>query len=61
MIETPEITPSEVLNQSIEVIDVDKAPAGAIDDSLARAVAKEAKLNVPLGIITPLDVSRAPK
>jgi NitT/TauT family transport system substrate-binding protein len=44
-----------------KVIDVDKAPAGAIDDSLARAVAKEAKLNVPLGIITPLDVSRAPK
>jgi NitT/TauT family transport system substrate-binding protein len=44
-----------------KVIDVDKAPAGAIDDSLARAVAKEAKLNVPLGIITPLDVTKAPK
>jgi NitT/TauT family transport system substrate-binding protein len=46
---------------SAKVIDVDKAPAGAIDDSIARAVAKEAKVNIPLGIIKPLDVTRAPK
>lgn len=46
---------------SAKVIDVDKAPAGAIDDSIARAVAKEANVNVPLGIIKPLDVTKAPK
>jgi NitT/TauT family transport system substrate-binding protein len=44
-----------------KVIDMDKPPAGAIDDSIARTVAQEAKVKVPLGIIKPLDVSKAPK
>ena len=44
-----------------QVIDVDKAPAGAIDDSIAVAVAKEAGKAVPLGVIKPLDLSKAPK
>ena len=44
-----------------QVIDVDKAPQGAIDDSLAVTVAKEASQAVPLGVITPLDISQAPK
>jgi NitT/TauT family transport system substrate-binding protein len=44
-----------------QVIDVDKAPEGAIDDSLAVAVAKEAGQAVPVGVITPLDISQAPK
>jgi NitT/TauT family transport system substrate-binding protein len=43
-----------------QVIDVDKAPEGAIDDSLAVAVAKEAGQTVPLGVIKPLDISKAP-
>jgi NitT/TauT family transport system substrate-binding protein len=45
----------------VNVIDVSKAPAGAIDDSVARAVAQEAKATVPLGIIKPLPASKAPK
>jgi len=44
-----------------QVIDVDRAPEGAIDDSLAVAVAKEAGQAVPVGVITPLDISQAPK
>lgn len=44
-----------------KVIDTGKAPAGAIDDSLAREVAKEKKVALPLGVIKPLDVSKAPK
>jgi NitT/TauT family transport system substrate-binding protein len=44
-----------------QVIDVDKAPEGAIDDSLAVRVAAEARQGVPLGVIKPLDVSKAPK
>lgn len=44
-----------------QVIDVDKAPQGAIDDLLAVTVAKEAGQAVPLGVITPLDISKAPK
>jgi len=44
-----------------QVIDVDKAPEGAIDDSLAVMVAKEAGQVVPLGVIKPLDISKAPK
>ena len=43
-----------------KIIDVDKAPAGAIDDSIARKVADEAKVAVPLGAITPQDISKAP-
>src|SRR5579885_3110712 len=45
----------------VKVIDVDKAPPGAIDDSIATAVAKEKGQAVPLGVIKPLDVSKAPK
>lgn len=45
----------------VNVIDVDKPPAGAIDDSIAVAVAKEKGQAVPLGVIKPLDVSKAPK
>jgi NitT/TauT family transport system substrate-binding protein len=44
-----------------KVIDVDKAPAGAIDDSLAREVAKEKGITLPLGVIKPMDASKAPK
>ena len=44
-----------------KVIDVDKAPEGAIDDSIARAVLKEAGASSPLGVIRALDVSKAPK
>jgi NitT/TauT family transport system substrate-binding protein len=44
-----------------QVIDVDKAPEGAIDDSLAVTVAKDAGQAVPLGVIKPLDISKAPK
>ena len=45
----------------VKVIDVDKPPAGAIDDSIAVAVAKEKGQSTPLGVIKPLDVSQAPK
>jgi hypothetical protein len=44
-----------------QVIDMEKAPEGAIDDGIALAVAKEAGQAVPLGVIKPLDLSRAPK
>jgi NitT/TauT family transport system substrate-binding protein len=44
-----------------KVIDVEKAPEGAIDDGLAREVIKEGVIAVPLGQINPLDVSKAPK
>ena len=44
-----------------KVINVDKAPAGAIDDSLARKAAEEMGVTVPMGVIIPLDVSKAPK
>lgn len=50
-----------VFLKSVKVINVDKAPAGAIDDSLARQVASEAKVPIPLGVINPKDVSQAPK
>jgi hypothetical protein len=45
----------------VKVIDVDKAPAGAIDDSIAVAVAKEKGQTTPLGVIKPLDASKAPE
>lgn len=45
----------------VKVIDVDKAPPGAIDDSIARAIVKSTGAPTPLGIIKPLDVSKAPK
>ena len=44
-----------------KVIDVDKAPSGALDDSVARKVAKSAGAPLPLGTIKAQDVSRAPK
>jgi NitT/TauT family transport system substrate-binding protein len=46
---------------SAKVIDVDKAPEGAIDDSVAVAVAKSDGQAVPIGVIKPLDVSKGPK
>lgn len=45
----------------VKVIDVDKAPGGAIDDSIARGVVKSNGASTPLGVIRPLDVSQAPK
>ena len=48
------------LHQS-KVIDVDKAPQGALDDSIARKVAKLANASLPLGIIKAQDVAQAPK
>jgi NitT/TauT family transport system substrate-binding protein len=44
----------------VKVIDVGEAPEGAIDDSLAQAVLKEAGLTAPLGEIKALDASQAP-
>ena len=44
-----------------KVIDVDKAPTNALDDSFARKVAKNAGATLPLGTIRAQDVSRAPK
>lgn len=50
-----------VFLHSVQVIDVSKAPAGAIDDSIARQVIAEAKAPVPLGKIAPQAASKAPK
>ncbi|MBA2352603.1 MAG: hypothetical protein H0V78_12725 [Burkholderiales bacterium] len=44
-----------------KVIDIDKAPAGAIDDTVARKVAKDAGAPLPLGTIKAQDVAKAPK
>jgi NitT/TauT family transport system substrate-binding protein len=44
-----------------KVIDTDKAAPGAVDDSIARKVAKDAKVSLPVGIIKAQDVSKAPK
>lgn len=55
------VTSTYTFLHSVKVIDVDKAPAGALDDSIARAVAKETGTAVPLGVIKPMDVSKAPK
>jgi NitT/TauT family transport system substrate-binding protein len=46
---------------SAKVINVDKAPEGAIDDSIARLIVKEANAPTPLGIIMPKDISQAPR
>ncbi|MFV0367660.1 MAG: ABC transporter substrate-binding protein [Hyphomicrobiaceae bacterium] len=43
-----------------KVIAIGKAPEGAIDDTLAQEVLKEAGLTSPLGEITALDTSQAP-
>lgn len=45
----------------VKVIDIGKAPPGALDDSIARAVVKETGAAVPLGVIKPLDLTKAPK
>lgn len=45
----------------VKVIAVDKAPEGAIDDSLAQVVLKDAGATSPLGEIKAVDVSQAPK
>ena len=44
-----------------KVISIDKAPAGALDDSIARKVAKAAGVPLPLGSIQAQDPSKAPK
>jgi NitT/TauT family transport system substrate-binding protein len=44
-----------------KVIDVDKAPDGAVDDALAQAVLKDAGAASPLGEIKALDASKGPK
>ena len=44
-----------------KVIDVDKPAPGALDDSIARKVAKAANVSLPLGTIKAQDVSKAPK
>src|SRR3954462_2826720 len=44
-----------------KAIDVDKPAAGALDDSIARKVARDAKVTVPLGTIKAQDLSKAPK
>lgn len=48
------------LHQS-KVINVDKAPVGALDDSIARKVATDARASLPLGFIKAQDLSKAPK
>jgi NitT/TauT family transport system substrate-binding protein len=48
------------LHQS-KVIDVDSAPAGALDDAIARKVAKLGNVTLPLGTIKALDAGQAPK
>ena len=45
----------------VKVIDVDKAPEGAIDDSLAQAVLKDAGVKSPLGEIKAVEASKGPK
>lgn len=61
---TPEvhdlITGTYIFLHSVKVIDVDKAPEGAIDDTLARQVVAEANAPTPLGVIIPKDVSQSP-
>ncbi|MET0919261.1 MAG: ABC transporter substrate-binding protein [Burkholderiales bacterium] len=44
-----------------KAIDVDKPAPGALDDSMARKVAGDAKVSLPLGTIKAQDVSKAPK
>ena len=44
-----------------KVINVDKAPAGTLDDSFARKVAAAAGVKLPLGTIQAQDLSKAPK
>lgn len=44
-----------------KVIDVDKAPPGALDDSIAQKVISKAGISLPLGTIMAQDISKAPK
>ena len=44
-----------------KAIDVDKPAPGALDDSMARKVAKDANATLPLGKIIAQDLSKAPK
>lgn len=44
-----------------KAIDVDKPAPGALDDSMARKVAKDANATLPLGKIMAQDLSKAPK
>ena len=44
-----------------KIINISKAPEGAIDDSMARQVAAEMKVEVPLGAIIPKDICEGPK
>ena len=44
-----------------KAIDVDKPASGALDDSIARKVAKDAKATLPLGTMKAQDLSQAPK
>ncbi|KAF3996507.1 ABC transporter substrate-binding protein [Glaciimonas immobilis] len=44
-----------------KVINVGEAPAGSLDDSVARMVASEAGTSLPLGIIKAQDIAYAPK
>ena len=44
-----------------KVINVDKAPEGAIDDSMARKVAEEMGVTTPMGAIIPKNICDGPK
>ena len=44
-----------------KAIDVDKPAPGALDDTIARKVANDAKVTLPLGKIMAQDVSKSPK
>ena len=46
---------------SAKAIDVDKPAPGALDDSMARRVAKDANATLPLGKIIAQDLSKGPK
>ena len=54
------LKPTSICEEA-KVIDVDKPAPGALDDSIARKVASEAKVSLPLGTIKAQDVSKAPK
>ncbi|MDQ3187877.1 MAG: ABC transporter substrate-binding protein [Pseudomonadota bacterium] len=47
--------------REVKAIDVDKPAPGALDDSIARKVAREAKVSLPLGVINAQNVSAVPK
>jgi len=56
-----EIASTYAFLHEVKVIDVGEAPAGAIDDSIAREVLKANGAPTPLGIVNPLPASKAPK